>query len=98
MNKRIRAVSTLGAIALAVLATSAQAAVFDFTITSSNGDATGQFTTTGGPSSFTITGVTGEVAGSAITDLSDYGGADNRSLCRLPLWIATAWRSRWQVA
>ena len=77
MNKRIWTVSTLGAIALTVLATSAQADVFDFTITSSNGDATGQFTTTGGPSTFTITGVTGEVAGSAITSLSGYGGADN---------------------
>jgi hypothetical protein len=70
-------VSTLGAIALAFLATSAQAAVFNFTIVSTNGDATGEFTTTGGPSTFTVTGVTGVVDGSDITGLSSYGGADN---------------------
>jgi hypothetical protein len=79
---RIWGVSTLGAVALTLLATSVQADVFDFTITSANGDATGQFTATGGPSSFSVTGVTGTVVpitgpDVAITGLSAYGGANN---------------------
>ena len=67
----------LVAVGLAFAATSVQAQVFDFSITSANGDASGQFITTGGTSPFMVTDVTGTVAGSTITSGSGYGEADN---------------------
>jgi hypothetical protein len=67
------------AAALAVLVpASVQAAAYDFTITTSRDTSRGQFTVMGGTSPFTVTGVSGEVDGSAITGLSGYGGADER--------------------
>ncbi len=78
MNKmRAGAISALIAVGLASLATSAQAMVFDFSITSANGNASGQFTTAGGTSPYLVTGVTGTVDGFAITGLVSYGGNDN---------------------
>jgi len=61
-----------------ITATGARAEVFDFTITSGNGDASGQFTASGGPSQYTVTAATGTVDGSTITGLSGYGAADNQ--------------------
>jgi hypothetical protein len=67
------------AIGLALLATSAKATVFDFTITSATGDVTdGQFTTTGGPTDYDITNVSGELNGVAFSSgVNTYGDADN---------------------
>jgi hypothetical protein len=74
---RLSAVPAIIAAGLVLAATAAQAEVFDFTITSANGDATGQFITTGGTSPMTVTDVSGSVAGSKITSSSGYGEADN---------------------
>ena len=72
----LRAAAALAVSALAI--TSAEATTFNFTITSPSGDASGQFTATGGPGQFTVTGVTGTVDGSAITGLSSYGFSDQQ--------------------
>ncbi|HEY2709386.1 MAG TPA: PEPxxWA-CTERM sorting domain-containing protein [Caulobacteraceae bacterium] len=64
-----------------MLATSASAAVFDFSILSAgnNDAASGQFTASSlGGDDYLVTGVTGTADGSAITGLSSYGGADQQ--------------------
>jgi hypothetical protein len=73
----------LFAVGLALLTTSAQADVFDFTITSQAGDATGQFTVvpSGGPSPYIVTDVTGTINNEAITGvlgIGGFGGNDNK--------------------
>jgi hypothetical protein len=75
---RIGAMSAMIAAGFMIAATGVRAEVFDFTITSANGDASGQFTASGGPSQYTVTAATGTVDGSTITGLSGYGDADNQ--------------------
>ena len=71
-------VSALFAACVGFLALSAQASVFNFSITSLNGNAVRQFTTTDGPNSFTVSSVSGTVIGTtAINGLASYGGNDN---------------------
>jgi hypothetical protein len=78
MNTRLAAMSAIFVIGLASLATSAQAnTVYDFTITSTTGNASGQFTTTDGLGPQTVIDVTGTVGINAITALSNYGGSSN---------------------
>jgi PEP-CTERM motif len=75
MNKTASAL--LLAVGLALFVTSAQAAVFDFQITDSPyGPASGEFTVSGGPDSYAVTGISGTVDGSMITGLSGYGDSD----------------------
>jgi PEP-CTERM motif len=77
-KKGVWAKPALIAIGLALLTTSAKAAVFDFTITSSTGDATGEFTATGGPTNFNVTNVAGELNGTPFSSaVNTYGDADN---------------------
>jgi hypothetical protein len=62
-----------------MLATSASAAVFDFTISSAgnNDSASGQFTATPlGGDNYQVTGVSGTADGSTILGPSNYGGSD----------------------
>lgn len=59
-------------------ASSASATVFDFTITSANGDVTGEFTTTGGPTDYDVTNVSGDLNGTPFSSaVNAYGDADN---------------------
>jgi hypothetical protein len=68
----------LVAIGLALLTTSAKAVVFDFSITSTTGDVTGEFTATGGPTDYDVTNVAGKLNGTLFTSaVNSYGGADN---------------------
>jgi hypothetical protein len=69
------------AFGLALLGSSAQAStLFDFTITSPNGDASGQITATeeGSSGIYDVSSVTGTVGSNAIGSLSSYGSADNK--------------------
>jgi hypothetical protein len=77
MNKTATALLAVG---LASLVTSAHADVFDFTISSKNGDVIGQFTTMGGPSEFIVVSATGSISGNAISllNLNTYGNNDNK--------------------
>jgi hypothetical protein len=61
-------------IACATMAVSAHATVYDFSISTSQDTASGQFTVSAANQ---VTLVTGQVDGSAITGLSAYGLADN---------------------
>jgi PEP-CTERM motif len=72
-----RVASALLAVGFASFVTSAHADVFDFKITSvPYGTAIGEFTVSGGPDSYTVTGIMGTIDGSMITGLSFYGEAD----------------------
>ncbi|HEY1880001.1 MAG TPA: PEP-CTERM sorting domain-containing protein [Caulobacteraceae bacterium] len=66
MNKRTLLSAALG---LSLAASAANATVWDFTFAGPGDTGSGTFTTAGGSSPFTITGITGTVDGNAITAL-----------------------------
>lgn len=83
--------SALVAIGLTLVTAPAQAAVFDFTITSTTADVSGEFTTTGGPTIYDVTNVAGTLDGVPFTSgVNSYGSADNELTPSGPLFADRA--------
>jgi hypothetical protein len=73
------------ALGLTLIAGAAQARVWDFSFTGTSDSGSGQFTTSGASSPFTIIGITGVADGSAITALiAPNGYSSNDNLLTFP--------------